>query len=96
MACSGGQLEVVKFLIEKGCHPSQMHQNKERGGILDMACGRGHVDVAKYLIEEKECDPMGNTASTHPPLFLACQNGHLEVVKYLVNEKSLDPVGRCC
>ena len=72
MACSEGQLEVVKFLIEKGCDPTQMHQNKERGavlGVLDMACGSGHA--AKYLIEEKECDPMGNTASTHPPLFIA-------------------------
>ena len=94
IACSAGQLEVVKFLTEeKGCDVTQTYQN--RAGVVfnavDFASMYGDVDVARYLIEKLHCDPKGDPTSIHTPLILACQYARLNMVKYLLNEKSIDP-----
>jgi hypothetical protein len=44
LACGGGNLEVVQFLIEKGA-------NNLRGGF-DEACREGRIDIAKLMIDK--------------------------------------------
>ena len=94
LACSEGHLEVVKYLIRKGCSLTQM--TKGHNGIplsaFYIACIGGHVNVVRYFIDELKWDRMSETEYQDTPLCLACRQGHLELVKYLVNEKLIDPV----
>jgi hypothetical protein len=47
-ACSNGNLALVKYLIEIGIKPSEIHPLKF---FLEDVCKHGHKEIAKYLIE---------------------------------------------
>ena len=56
MACKNGQLNVVKFLIEKvDCDKSI--RDGDGINVLGYAIGSGHLEIIKYLIVEQSCDP---------------------------------------
>ena len=86
-ACKAGHLDIVKFLIEKGCDSES--RNVAGATPLHFACWEGHLDITRFLVERKGCDPVCTTAGL-TPLDLACWKGHLHIVKLLV-ELGIDP-----
>ena len=85
-AADSGNLELVRFLIEKGTDKNQIGENFEDLGqtALIIAAGNGHLHIVQYLVEhgadmEKTCY-IGFT-----PL-LKASDCHLEVVRYLLEQ----------
>jgi len=76
-AAFDGDLDVVKYLIDKG---ADIHANDDNA--LKQAASRGHLEVVKYLVEKGANIHADNNDS----LRWAASNGHLEVVKYLVEQ----------
>lgn len=77
--CMKGNLEMVKFLIDKGCNINERSRFGQTGFAL--ACSRGHLDIMDYLA------PMSNIdcgTYTDTPLMTACQQGNVEVVQKLL------------
>ncbi|EAY04433.1 hypothetical protein TVAG_396190 [Trichomonas vaginalis G3] len=82
-ACSKGDLQLVKSLIEKGCDRDAI--NKDECNCLIIASYNGHLEIVKYLIGigfDKNCQYKLNGSKA---IHFASQNGHLEVVKYLIS-----------
>jgi ankyrin repeat protein len=80
-ACSGGHLDVVKYLIDK------VDVNKVDAGIypaLHAASWSGHLEIVEYLIEHGADVNLPSYAGC-TPLYRAAEKGHLKVVKYLVH-----------
>ena len=85
-AAKHGQLEALKFLLEKA------HYGVEMLDFNDMtpchiAAARGHLDIVRFICEQDipvldKKDSRGNTV-----LHLACQGGHMRIVHYLVENK---------
>jgi ankyrin repeat protein len=75
-AVYGGDLEVVKYLVEKGANI---------GESLRDAAMKNHVDIARFLLERggtvNRKDKYGNT-----PLTTAAALGHMEMVKLLLDK----------
>jgi ankyrin repeat protein len=80
-ACRNGHLNVVHFLVQKGCDWN-VRDNRGYTGFHS-ACRNGHLNVVQFLVQ-KGCDwnirnNFGNTG-----FHLACDNGNLNVVQFLV------------
>ena len=85
-ACYVGNLEAVKYLVEKG---ADIHaKDKDSKTPLHCTCQKGDLEVVKYLVE-KGADINAKSNFDNTPLIYACQKGHLKLVKYLV-EKGAD------
>ena len=67
-ACKNGDIEVVKYLVEKGA-PIDI-------GAIRSASGDCHLDIVKYLFEKGV--PIDATV-----IRSASEDGHTEIVKYL-------------
>ena len=90
IACLGGQLNVVKYLVtEMKCNPKSPGYKGRTP--LHQACGSGHMDIIKYLITEHGCDPALPDNDGDMPIHIACLGGKLNVVKYLVTEMKCNP-----
>ena len=90
IACLGGQLNVVKYLItEMKCNPES--SVKKGRTPLFHACDKGHMDIIKYLIKEKDCNPAVTEDNGDMAIHIACLCGHLNVVKYLITEMKCNP-----
>lgn len=94
-ACANGHMEVVLYLIKKGC------SNKERPySPFYAAASKGHIPVLQFLIDEivdastpsndfekayiiRACINKTNEDG-ETPLFVSVSHGHLPVVQYLV------------
>ena len=79
MATMSGQLDMVKFLVEKQHAP------------LHAAAALGHLDIVNYLIDERNCNPMSQDPSGRTPVHYACQAGNFEMIQYLVEKHGADP-----
>ena len=82
---NGGNLDIVKYLIEQ-CHCDVNIQDEDGGTALHYACVTGHLNIVKYLVEECHCDVDIQSEKGRTALIFACENGHLNIVKYLVEE----------
>lgn len=88
VACEGGYIELVSYLIQSNCETNQKDFQGKNG--LMYACSNGHLDLVKYLadadfnLHEKDCD--GNNAIT-----LALKHKQIAVVTFLV-ENGCEPV----
>ena len=83
-ACGNGDLQVVKYLIEKGIDVET--KDNHGGTSLIKSVWHGKINVIKYLIEEKGAnievrDNRGNTAL----LYAVCR-GYFDIIKYLIEE----------
>ena len=67
-ACKNGDLELVKYLVEKGVHVDDY--------AIRYASEYGHFEIVKYLFEKGA--PISDWAISN-----ASMHGHLEIVKYL-------------
>ncbi len=84
-----GDLEVVKYIIEKYRIDPNRPRTENGGTALYQAARNGYSDIVAYLLN-KGADPNITNNSNVTPLFIAVSNGHEEVVKLLV-EKGADP-----
>jgi ankyrin repeat protein len=95
LAAFGGNLEIVKFLVEK----MEEKNIEKKDGIdhpsndgftpLHAASSDGHLEVVKFLID-KGANFQAVNDEGWTLLHAAAQNGRLSVVKYLINEKGFD------
>jgi hypothetical protein len=74
-ACFSGNLDIVKFIIEKGVD--------DLNWGLTGACYGGHLDIVKFIME-KGVDDL-NWGLTG-----ACYGGHLDIVKFLIEKGAND------
>ncbi len=84
VAAGGGNLEVVKYLVEHGANMDQM--SCEGSTAIMPAILRGQTDVIRYLIS-KGANTNYKITSGHKfsPLQLACQLGHADIVRSLLD-----------
>ena len=74
-----GQIEVVKFLVEKcGAHN---YDNVDHDYTIRLAVG--NVEVLRYLVEKCNLNPRGENDRS---LKVASQYGNFESVKYLIED----------
>ena len=90
VACLGGHLNVIKYLITEIKCDSKSSGYKGRTP-LHHACGNGHMDIIKYLITEQDCDPAVPDNDGNMAIHIACLGGHLNAVKYLITEMKCNP-----
>ena len=90
LACKGGNLDLVKYLvIMKKCDPNK--EDKTGKKPLHYAALAGHLSIAKYFIDEKECNATTTDNEGKTPLHLACEFGKLSMAKYLIKDKGCKP-----
>jgi ankyrin repeat protein len=84
IACSKGNVDLVRYLIYEGASSSINAQDSKGDTPLHIACSVNSSDVVKYLLEQEanvNCTNLDGTA----PLHIACSKGNLEIVEYLVD-----------
>lgn len=78
-ATENGHLDIVQFLLEKGC---DIHISGDY--LLRIACRNGHFDLVKYLVDEGA----NIYAYDGQAIRWAKESNHLNIVSYLT-EKSI-------
>ena len=91
-AAAGNQLEVMKYLINRGNLIGELHSVRNKYGATPphIAAANGSLNVIKHLIEHhhwntKDTDKTGKTV-----LHYAVR--HIDTVKYLITECNCDPM----
>jgi ankyrin repeat protein/L-ascorbate metabolism protein UlaG (beta-lactamase superfamily) len=82
VAATGGHLDVVRFLLERGL-PVDIGDN-EGSTALDAAAIQGHLELVAYLLEEGS-DPTHADDFGMTPLHFACYNGHADIARLLID-----------
>lgn len=88
LAAKSGNLEVVKFLVEKGATING--SDKEGRTPLMAASAMGHYGIVQYLVE-KEANINTAKRDGWNALMFAIQYGHRSVEKYLKNNGATAP-----
>ena len=91
-AASEGQLENVRFLVEKKHYNPMQRDDQCEITALHIAVIVGRMDILKYFITECNCNPACPGPHGLTSLHLASYQGHLDVVKYLVIEQQMEPL----
>ena len=83
VSAGGGNLEVVKFLVDHGANINQ--KSCEGSTAIMPAILKGQTDVIRFLLS-KNADTNYKTTSGYKfsPLQLACQLGHTDIVRCLI------------
>jgi len=82
IAASGGQLEIVKKLIDLGADINKRGGTFD-GGAINSAASEGHIEIVKYLLSSgAELDV---SEPTRNPLFGAIMSGNIDIVKVLID-----------
>lgn len=89
-ASLAGQIDVVKYLVEKGANIN--HVNSDGRTSLCLAINAGHYHVARYLLDIGADVNMGRDRYT--PLFEAVVGGHNKYIKPAFIESLLDKGAR--
>ncbi|XP_067660339.1 ankyrin repeat domain-containing protein 50-like [Haliotis asinina] len=88
LACEGGHLEVVKYIVSQNKVDINSRGWKKRTPVMEAATN-GHKNVVEFLVEHG-----GDLSLVYYGggniLHLACEGGHLEVVKYIVSQNKVD------
>jgi ankyrin repeat protein len=86
VAASFGQLDIVKWLVQKGM---DINANAGTAGAAPVhsAASDGHLDVVKFLVSKGAL--LDVSGPERNPLFGAIYGGHLEIVKLLL-ESGID------
>ena len=91
MAAAQGNIDVLKYYIEKKNVSANYYEEKRNvGALLAEAATHGHFEICKYLISKgAKIDYRPSKSSgeyLHSALERAAQSGQLDIVKYLVEE----------
>ena len=89
-AAIGGNLVVVKFLIENMNYNPNCRDDFGKAP-LHYASMNGHLNVVQYLVDTHHCDPMHLDKQKLTSLHLAAANGQLEILKYYTTTCHCDP-----
>lgn len=76
-ACISGNIELVKYLVEK--KGAQLNSN-----LVNLAVAAGNLDLVKYLIETKKCDVEREKGIN--VFYYANISGNVDVLKYLITQ----------
>ena len=83
-ACSNGQLDVVKYLVEDvKVDPSCRNDHEIDITPLHIAALRGEFPVVKCLVEDYLCDPGVRDKDGGTPADWAESQGHTDITSYL-------------
>ncbi|KMT08489.1 hypothetical protein BVRB_6g137780 [Beta vulgaris subsp. vulgaris] len=85
LACSGGNMKVVKEFFTKLPKNSRLLLNKKGQNILHVAAASGKAEVVKYILRQPELETMINMKDEdgNTPLLLGAKGKHPEVVYVL-------------
>jgi uncharacterized protein len=83
LACFFGQLQVARYLAEKGAEVHAAASNGSGYNALTAATATGRTETVAWLLE-RGLDPNYRYAAGYTPLLTAAANGHLEIVKLLL------------
>ncbi len=88
VAARGGNLEIVKYLIELGLDINNSSMDKMSGNMpIKDAAAKGHIEIAKYLLENGA--KLDISEPEKNPLYSAIRIGRLDIAKLLV-ENGID------
>ncbi|XP_052080990.1 uncharacterized protein LOC127718961 isoform X2 [Mytilus californianus] len=83
-AAEGGNINVVKLLLEKNA--DVLHCNYDKESPLYVACKGGHQTTVELFLQNDanvlQCDN-----DEKSPLYVACEGGHKDIVEMLLNYK---------
>ena len=86
LACSCGNLEITRYLIEIA-HADISLVNQWGRGVLHMACANGILDIARYLIETRATPVDSRDIEGNTPLHRASFRGQsVELIQYLLSK----------
>lgn len=81
ISLSHGNLDIVKYLVEKGIDLSKPYDNP-----VSHAAKSGNVDIVKYLVEK-------GVKINDFAVSGAAEKGHLDIIKYLLGDEVKDNEG---
>jgi ankyrin repeat protein len=90
VACSYGNIEVVKYLLSENADVEKPAQEKSvyhEKTPLAFALKYNHLDIADYLVAhgaKLEIAPSGTSGNRPDVLEIACENGSVDTVKWIV------------
>ena len=87
-AVAAGNLDIVKWLVDKGPTQNADTENRE---LLNAAAFYEHLHIIKWLVEEKGMLPDILECQNFIPLHIAARKGHFDIVKWLIDEKGVPP-----
>ena len=83
LACEGGHLPLVKYLVET--KKSALVETVNGETSMERAAFMGHLDIVKYFFEK---NPF-NVITLNNVISSACKGGQLQIIQYLLVEKKL-------
>ena len=82
IASEMGYLNIIRFLVNKGCATEQVNLNGWTP--LHAASAAGHHTIVKYLLDHHN-NPGEKSLNGSTPLMLACRQGHSKCVQMLLD-----------
>lgn len=91
-ACMHGNVDVARFLVDRGLADVARSNQLGMTPVCAAAC-QGHLSAVQFLCEGLGADKVDVEAGDcygARPAFVACMSGHEGVVRYLVEEQHVD------
>jgi len=83
-ACSKGQIEVVKYLLnDERTNINQSYRLPDWTPFW-CACERGHLEIVKLLLNDKRIDVKKAAKNGRTPIHITCFRGHIEILENIL------------
>ena len=79
-----GSVEIVKYLISRGC--DAYDKDNDGDTVLHIACSRGKLELVQYLVENYPDMLYISDKTGQSPFLLTGFSGSVELVKYLISK----------
>mmetsp|Transcript_22959 Transcript_22959/g.19921 ORF Transcript_22959/g.19921 Transcript_22959/m.19921 type:complete len:122 (-) Transcript_22959:92-457(-) len=83
-----GELDTIKFLVEKGANPDQPNEEKRTPFLLSII--QDHYEVTKYLAEECKVNVNAIDCEEKGALMHCIRAESLDDIKYLIENCHID------
>jgi ankyrin repeat protein len=84
LACSGGHLNIVELLVQKGADLNVQDQDSRTP--LHLACDGGHLNIVELLVQKGADLNVQDHAIPGLPFTWHVDGGHLNIVELLVQK----------